>query len=146
MDVESVVERVAGDAGYSAFAALTAIEALQAAGGQHARLLVIIEASEESGSPALPAYMEALAAQIGEPALVVCLDSGCPTWDRLWLTTSLRGLLSVTVTVRVLEEGVHSGAAGGVLPSTFRILRELLSRIEDERTGGILLPELPVQL
>ena len=138
--------RGAGDDGYAAFAALTAIEAVQASGGAHARLVVIIEASEESGSPDLPAYMDELADRIGEPDLVVCLDSGCPTWDRLWLTTSLRGLIALTLTVRMLEEGVHSGAAGGVVPSTFRIMRELLSRVEDDTTGAILLRELHVEM
>ena len=138
--------RGGADDGYAAFAALSAIEAVQSAGAAHGRLLVLIEASEESGSPDLPAYMDALASQIGAPDLVVCLDSGCPTWDRLWLTTSLRGLVSITVTVRVLTEGVHSGAAGGIAPSTFRILRQLLSRVEDETTGEILLPELHVEM
>ncbi|MDT7732805.1 MAG: hypothetical protein QOK45_3112, partial [Mycobacterium sp.] len=90
--------------------------------------------------------MEAFADRIGRPDLVVCLDSGCATWDRLWLTTSLRGLVAVTLTVRVLTEGVHSGAAGGVVPSTFRIMRDLLSRVEDETTGEILVPELHVAL
>ena len=145
-DGDRIYGRGGADDGYAAFAALSAIEAARASGGTHARLIVVIEASEESGSPDLPAYIDALAPRIGQPDLVICLDSGCPTWDRLWLTTSLRGLVSVTVTVRVLEEGVHSGAAGGVVPSTFRILRELLSRIEDERTGDILLPELHVEL
>ena len=145
-DADRIYGRGGADDGYAAFAALSAIEAVQTSGGTHARLVVLIEASEESGSPDLPAYIDALAPRIGEPDLVICLDSGCPTWDRLWLTTSLRGLLSVTVTVRVLEEGVHSGAAGGVVPSTFRILRELLSRIEDDRTGEIVLPELHVEL
>ncbi|MEY2432380.1 MAG: hypothetical protein QOC92_2105 [Acidimicrobiaceae bacterium] len=138
--------RGAADDGYAAFAALTAIEAVQSAGGEHARLVVIIEASEESGSPDLPAYIDALADRIGRPDLVVCLDSGCPTWDRLWLTTSLRGLVGLTLTVRVLTEGVHSGAAGGVVPSTFRILRRLLSRVEEEATGEILVPELHVPM
>ena len=138
--------RGAADDGYAAFAALTAIEAVQAAGGSHARLVVVIEASEESGSPDLPAYMEALAERVGRPDLVVCLDSGCATWDRLWLTTSLRGLIAVSLTVRMLTEGVHSGAAGGVVPSTFRILRDLLSRVEDETSGEILVPELHAEL
>ena len=138
--------RGAGDDGYAAFAAMTAIEAVQASGGTHARLVVIIEASEESGSPDLPAYIEAFADRIGTPDLVVCLDSGCATWDRLWLTTSLRGLVSFTLTVRMLTEGVHSGAAGGVVPSTFRILRSLLARIEDSSTGELLVPELHVTI
>jgi acetylornithine deacetylase/succinyl-diaminopimelate desuccinylase-like protein len=146
LDGDNLYGRGGADDGYSAFAAMTAIEAVQAAGGEHARLLVIIEASEESGSPDLPAYIDALADRIGQPDLVICLDSGCATWDRLWLTTSLRGLIAITLTVRVLSEGVHSGAAGGVVPSTFRILRELLARIEDSTTGALLLPELYVDL
>ncbi len=138
--------RGGADDGYAAFAAMTAIEAVQAAGGHHARCVVLIEASEESGSPDLPAYIDALADRIGVPDLVVCLDSGMATWERVWLTTSLRGLLAVDVTVRVLSEGVHSGVAGGVVPSTFRILRQLLARIEDQDTGAILVPELHVDI
>jgi acetylornithine deacetylase/succinyl-diaminopimelate desuccinylase-like protein len=138
--------RGGADDGYAAFAALTAIEALHAAGGRHARCVVLIEASEESGSPDLPAYVEALAERIGQPDLVVCLDSWCANYEQLWITTSLRGLLTVNLTVRVLDEGVHSGSAGGIVPSSFRIARQLLSRLEDESSGRILLPELHVEV
>ena len=137
--------RGAGDDGYAAFAALTAIEALQAQGVAHRRCVVLIEASEESGSPDLPAYVEALADRI-RPGLVVCLDSGCGDYDHLWATTSLRGIISGTLTVEVLSEGVHSGAASGIVPSSFRILRQLLGRIEDERTGEILVRECHVDV
>jgi acetylornithine deacetylase/succinyl-diaminopimelate desuccinylase-like protein len=137
--------RGAGDDGYAAFAALTAIEALQAQGVPHARCVVLIEASEESGSPDLPAYVEQLADRI-RPALVVCLDSGCGDYDHLWATTSLRGVTSGTLTVEVLREGVHSGAAGGIVPSSFRILRQVLGRLEDERTGKILVRECHVEV
>jgi len=131
--------RGTADDGYSTFAAVTA---LVEAGGGHGRVLVLVEASEESGSPDLGAYLEHLAPRIGTPRLVVCLDSGGLSYDRLWLTTSLRGMLIVTVTVDVLTEGIHSGQGGGVVPSSFRILRRILSRIEDEADGRILLPEL----
>jgi acetylornithine deacetylase/succinyl-diaminopimelate desuccinylase-like protein len=134
--------RGGADDGYAAFAALTAIEAIQQAGGRHARCVLVVEASEESGSPDLPAHIDALADRIGSPSLVVCLDSGCATYDRLWVTTSLRGLLGLSLRVRVLDEGVHSGSAGGVVPSSFRLLRQLLDRIEDAGTGELLLPEL----
>lgn len=134
--------RGGGDDGYAAFAAVTAIEALRAEGGPHARCVVLVEASEESGSPDLPAYVEALAPRIGNVSLVVCLDSSCATYDRLWVTTSLRGLASVELRVQVLDEGVHSGAASGIVPSSFRILRRLLDRIEDADTGRILVPEM----
>jgi len=141
---ERLYGRGGADDGYAAFASLAAIEAVRAEGASHARCVLLIEASEESGSPDLPAHVEALAARLGSPSLVMCLDSGCATFDRLWATTSLRGLAGVTVTVRVLEEGVHSGAAGGMVPSSFRLLRQLLDRIEDATTGRLLLPELHV--
>jgi acetylornithine deacetylase/succinyl-diaminopimelate desuccinylase-like protein len=134
--------RGGADDGYAAFASLTAVEALRAAGGSHARCVVLIEASEESGSPDLPAYVEHLAERIGTPSLVVCLDSWSPDDQRLWLTTSLRGLIQARLRVDVLHEGVHSGMAGGVVPSSFRVLRHLLDRVEDSATGRILLPEL----
>ncbi|MGH7400531.1 MAG: M20/M25/M40 family metallo-hydrolase [Candidatus Rokuibacteriota bacterium] len=137
--------RGAGDDGYASFAALTAIETLQAQGIPHARCVVLIEASEESGSPDLPAYVERLADRI-RPDLVVCLDSGCGDYDHLWATTSLRGILSGTLTVEVLGEGVHSGAASGIVPSSFRILRQVLDRLEDDRTGRILVSECHVEI
>jgi acetylornithine deacetylase/succinyl-diaminopimelate desuccinylase-like protein len=136
--------RGAADDGYSVFAALSSIEALRAAGGRHARCLVIIEGSEESGSPDLGPTLDLLSQRIGTPSLVIALDSGCPTYDRLWRTTSLRGLVGGTLTVKVLDEGVHSGDAGGVVPSSFRIARNLISRVEDETNGEILLDELRV--
>ena len=136
--------RGGADDGYAAFASLAAIEAVQRAGGAHARCVVLVEASEESGSLDLPAHLKALSERIGTPSLVVCLDSGCNDYDRLWVTTSLRGLAGGTLTVDILEEGVHSGSASGVVPSTFRIARQLLERIEDAGTGEIRLRPLHV--
>src|SRR5262249_46806972 len=118
---------------------------LQAQGVPHARAVVLIEASEESGSPDLPFYVERLAERI-RPNLVVCLDSGCGDYEHLWATTSLRGVVSGTLRVDVLSEGVHSGAASGIVPSSFRILRQLLARLEDERTGEILVKECHVAI
>jgi acetylornithine deacetylase/succinyl-diaminopimelate desuccinylase-like protein len=134
--------RGGADDGYAMFASLAALLALKEQGIAHARAVIVIEACEESGSPDLPFYIEHLAARIGEPDLVVCLDSGCGNYEQLWLTTSLRGLVNGNLTVRVLTEGVHSGAGSGIVPSSFRILRGLLSRIEDEATGRIKLGEL----
>ena len=138
--------RGGADDGYAAFAALLAIEAARAEGCPQARCIVVIEASEESGSPDLPAHIEALGDRLGAPELVVCLDSGCLDTERLWVTTSLRGLASGTLTVEVLTEGVHSGKASGIVPSSFRLLRQLLDRLEDSATGHVLLPELHVRL
>jgi acetylornithine deacetylase/succinyl-diaminopimelate desuccinylase-like protein len=141
-DRDRLYGRGGADDGYSAFAALTAIEHVQAVGGRHARCVVLIEASEESGSPDLPAYVDALADRIGSPSLIVCLDSGCADYDHLWVTTSLRGVANIVLQVDVLTHGVHSGAASGVVASSFRILRRLLDRVEDPDTGEILVPSL----
>jgi len=143
---EKLFGRGGADDGYAMFGALTAILALRDAGIPHARAVVLIEACEESGSYDLPHYVDHLAPRLGQPSLVVCLDSGCGNYDQLWLTTSLRGMVAGTLSVRVLEEGVHSGDASGVVPSSFRILRRLLSRLEDETTGELRPSELQVQI
>jgi acetylornithine deacetylase/succinyl-diaminopimelate desuccinylase-like protein len=139
LEGERLYGRGGADDGYAIFSALSAIEAVQASGGSHDRCVVLIEASEESGSPDLIAHVDALAATIGSPSLVVCLDSGCLDYDRLWVTTSLRGLAGGVLRVDVLKEGVHSGGASGVVPSSFRIMRQLLDRVEDAKTGAVLI-------
>jgi acetylornithine deacetylase/succinyl-diaminopimelate desuccinylase-like protein len=138
--------RGSADDGYSTFSAVAAVEAVRVAGGAHRRCVVLIEASEESGSPDLPAHLEALGDRLGVPSLVVALDSWCGDYDRLWTTTSLRGLVDLGLEVEVLTEGVHSGSAGGVVPSSFRVLRQLLDRIEDAASGELLLPQLHVDI
>ncbi|HVI57368.1 MAG TPA: M20 family metallopeptidase [Luteimonas sp.] len=138
--------RGGADDGYAIFGSLAAIQALQDQGAPHARCVVLIEACEESGSYDLPAYVDHLADRIGKPSLVVCLDSGCGNYDQLWCTTSLRGLAGGNFTVKVLSEGVHSGDASGVVPSSFRLLRQLLARVEDAETGRILLEGLHVEV
>jgi len=129
--------RGGADDGYAMFGAFSALTALAEQKAPHARAVILIEACEESGSPDLPFYVDHLAPRIGSPSLVVCLDSGCGNYDQLWLTTSLRGMLAGTLAVEVLEEGVHSGDASGVVPSSFRIMRRLLTRLEDEESGAI---------
>jgi acetylornithine deacetylase/succinyl-diaminopimelate desuccinylase-like protein len=138
--------RGGADDGYAIFGSLAALLALHEQGVPHARCVIMIEACEESGSYDLPHYVEHLADRIGSPSLVVCLDSGCGNYDQLWLTTSLRGMTGGNLTVQVLEEGVHSGDASGVVPSSFRVLRELLSRLEDPATGRIHPEELYVDI
>jgi acetylornithine deacetylase/succinyl-diaminopimelate desuccinylase-like protein len=145
-DGERLYGRGGADDGYAIFASLAALNALQERGIPHGRCVVIIEFSEESGSPDLPAYVDHFADRIGSPELVVCLDSGSGNYDQLWSTTSLRGLVGGQLRVDVLGEGVHSGDASGVVPSSFRVLRALLSRLEDENTGAILPAALSVEI
>ena len=138
--------RGGADDGYSAFAVVAALQALRAGGGSHRRCVALIEASEESGSPHLPAHLDALTELMGDISLVICLDSGASDYDALWLTTSLRGLISAELRVDVLDRGMHSGMVSGPVPSSMRILRQLLDRIEDPATGRILLDSFHVDV
>jgi acetylornithine deacetylase/succinyl-diaminopimelate desuccinylase-like protein len=134
--------RGSADDGYAVFAALAAVIALDADGHARPRCVGLIETCEESGSYDLPAYIDALLPRIGNVKLVVALDSGAGNYDQLWATTSLRGLVNGTLTVSMLNEGVHSGGAGGVVADTFRIARRLLDRIDDSFTGATKLSQL----
>jgi acetylornithine deacetylase/succinyl-diaminopimelate desuccinylase-like protein len=138
--------RGGADDGYAAYASLTALRVLATDGRPRARCVVLIEACEESGSFDLPAYIEHLKGRIGTPSLVVCLDSGCANYDQLWMTTSLRGMVAGDLTVKILREGVHSGDASGIVPSSFRILRRVLDRIEDAETGAVRIDALHTEI
>jgi acetylornithine deacetylase/succinyl-diaminopimelate desuccinylase-like protein len=138
--------RGGADDGYAVFGSLTAIRALQEQGIDHAHCVVLIEGCEESGSFDLPYYIDKLGNRIGSPSLVVCLDAECGNYDQFWCTTSLRGNLTGNLQAEVLTEGVHSGGAGGIVPSSFRVLRQILSRIEDENDGRILLDDLHTEI
>src|SRR5438445_7544971 len=138
--------RGSADDGYAVFAALSGIGALQAQNVAHSRCVGMIETCEESGSYDLPAYLEALAPRMGRVDFVIGLDSGCGDYERMWDTTSLRGLAGGRLTVEVLTEGVHSGDASGVVPSSFRIARKLLDRVEDATTGRVLPAEFHTEI
>lgn len=138
--------RGGADDGYSAYCSLGAVMALRAQNAPHARTKILIEASEESGSPDIDAWMEILARDLEDVSLIICADGSCCTYDRLWTASSLRGIAWGKLTVRVLDEGVHSGEASGVVPSPFRIMRALISRIEDERTGEVIAHALRAQI
>mmetsp|Transcript_31100 Transcript_31100/g.87167 ORF Transcript_31100/g.87167 Transcript_31100/m.87167 type:complete len:486 (-) Transcript_31100:130-1587(-) len=132
--------RGGADDGYSAFSALLAVHVLRRQGLPHKRIVILIEASEESGSVDLPFYINHLKDLIGTPSLVVCLDSGSGNYEQLWITNSLRGIVVGDLCVQVIGEGVHSGNASGVVPGSFRIVRQLLDRVEDSKTGRIICP------
>jgi len=130
--------RGSADDGYATYAAITAIQALKSQQVEHPRIVGLIETCEESGSPDLLPYVDALRARMGDVGLVICLDSGAGNYDQLWLTTSLRGMASGTLKVEILTEGIHSGDASGLVPSSFRIMRHVLDRLEDSETGRLL--------
>src|SRR5277367_5051728 len=138
--------RGGADDGYAVFSSLTAIAALKEQKVALPRCVILIEASEESGSVHLPAHLDALGEHLGEPSLVVCLDAECGNYQQLWTTTSLRGNLVGRLKVRVLSEGAHSGLASGIAPTAFRLIQQLLERVENPLTGELLLDELHARI
>lgn len=144
-DGQKLYGRGGADDGYAIFGAITALAALHESGKPHPKICIVIEGSEESGSRDLPAYMDLIREKIQDTSLVICLDSGCGNYDQLWVTSSLRGIVVGDLKVSVLTEGVHSGDASGVVPSSFRIARQLLGRLESAETGEILPQELHCQ-
>ena len=138
--------RGGADDGYAIFASVCTVNALLDQGISLPRIVILIECSEESGSPDLPFYMDHCADVIGSPDLVICLDSGAGNYEQFWTTTSLRGLIGCTLRVDILKEGVHSGGGSGIAPSSFRLVRELLSRLENEDTGHIIVENLKVEI
>ena len=138
--------RGALDDGYGGYVCITALKMLQEQGVPYPRSHFLIETCEESGSYDLPPYLELLTEDLGEPDLIVVLDSGGPDYEHIWVTEALRGLVAGNLSVKVSNEGVHSGMSGGVIPSSFRIQRMLLDRVEDSKTGEILVPEMHVEI
>ncbi len=135
---EKLYGRGGADDGYAVFASLCAVEYLLKTSAKKPHIKIAIEFSEESGSEDLPYYFQEFKSRFGSPNLIVCLDSGAGNYDQMWSTTSLRGLVSGVLKVDVLDEGVHSGDASGVVASSFRVAREILNKLEDPRTGEIL--------
>lgn len=134
------------DDGYGGYLCATSVRLLQEAGIPHPRCTFLIETCEESGSFDLPPYLDALTGELGNPDMIVVMDSGGPDYDHIWMTEALRGLVSGTLSVKVSHEGIHSGNSGGSIPSSFRIIRELLDRVEDSKTGEVLIPEMHVEI
>lgn len=126
------------DDGYGGYAGVLSVLGLQEQDIPHPTCRFLIETGEESGSPDLEFYLDELKPQLGIPDLVIVLDTGGMDYDRLWVTQSLRGIVAGTLSVNVSSVGVHSGHGSGVMPSSFRLARQLLSRLEDEETGEIL--------
>jgi len=134
------------DDGYGGYLCATSVRLLQEAGTPHPRCTFLIETCEESGSFDLPPYLDALSGDLGNPDMIVVMDSGGPDYDHIWMTEALRGLVSGTLSVKVSHEGIHSGNSGGSIPSSFRIIRELLDRVEDSETGEVMIPEMHVEI
>ena len=132
--------RGAADDGYALFAIVESIKLIQLQNAKHGRIVVTIESGEESGSPDLVYYLKKLKDRIGNPDLMICMDSGCKDYNALWLTTSLRGVFLFELEVECLKESVHSGTGSGIAPDSFTVMRQLLDRLDDSKTSKVLAP------
>jgi len=137
--------RGGGDDGYSPFSTMLAIKNAQMQGVKHPRIALVLETEEESGSPNLIDLLNIAKDYIGSPDYLFCLDSGAFDYNQLWLTSSLRGVTLCDLTVSAGKGGYHSGEVGGIVPETFRVVRDLLNRLDDPKTGKCM-PELDTQM
>ncbi len=134
--------RGAVDDGYCFYSTLTAVKALEVSGKSHPRICGLFETDEESGSTDLAQYINMLKDRVGSPAFICILDLFATDFSRVWITQSLRGIVGLIVKVSVLSAPSHSGVASGIVPSSFRIMRALLDRLEDSRTGEVLIKSM----
>ena len=131
--------RGASDDGYALFAMIEAVKLIQMQNGKHSRIVITLESGEESGSPDLVPYLKKLNNRIGNPDLMICMDSGCKDYSSLWLTTSLRGIINFELEIECLKESTHSGNSG-VAPDSFTVLRILLDRLDDSKSSKVKAP------
>jgi len=108
------------------------------------RIVLVLEAEEESGSPNLVPLLKIAKESIGVPDAMFCLDSGAFDYEQLWITSSLRGICIIDLTVELGQAAYHSGEVGGIVPETFRIIRTLIDRLDDSKTADVI-PELNVE-
>ena len=101
---------------------------------------VFVEGEEEVGSPNLPRFLEAYGDLLGADVIVIA-DSANWRVGTPALTTSLRGLISVIVEVRTLDNAVHSGMFGGAVPDALTVLTRVLSGLHDD-DGNVAVPGL----
>ncbi|MGD0608394.1 MAG: dipeptidase [Streptosporangiaceae bacterium] len=101
---------------------------------------VLVEGEEEIGSPSLEPFLDAYAARL-RADVVVFADAVNWATDVPALTTTLRGGCSVTVEVRTLRYGVHSGIYGGAVPDALTVLCRLLATLHDDH-GDVAVPGL----
>ena len=93
---------------------------------------IIGEGSEEQGTGGLEAFVPEHADLLRADAIVVC-DAGNFAVGVPSLTTSLRGLANVVVTVRTLSSPMHSGMFGGAAPDALAALIDMLATLRDEQ-------------
>lgn len=103
-----------------------------------AKITLLFEGEEESGSPSLRPFLEANRDELKADFACVC-DTGMWDRDTPAITTGLRGLVGEEITVQAADRDLHSGHFGGAAANPIRILSKILADIHDE-TGRITIP------
>jgi len=141
-----VYGRGTNDDGYNSFLVITALRYLEEHNLPHPKITILLETGEESSDEEITRYLHDLHDSIGDVDLICILDAESQDYETVWMCKSLRGVVAGVLSVKHLAVPCHSGMATGLVPSTFRIARELISRIENEKTGEILFPEAHVEI
>lgn len=136
--------RGSADDGYSVYMTITIWKLLEEYNIPHGRFVLIAESSEESSSIDLPKYIgnDNVLKIINNPDLIICLDAGCDDYEKMYLTSSLRGCMTLDLNVNTLKKPIHSSNAG-VVPEPFNVLREVIGKLIDDQ--GNFIKELPDQ-
>jgi acetylornithine deacetylase/succinyl-diaminopimelate desuccinylase-like protein len=117
------------------------VAALRAhAGRLPVSVTVFVEGEEEIGSDSLPAILERHGERLRADAIVLA-DSMNWAIGEPALTTTLRGMIRVLVTVTTLDHGIHSGMFGGAVPDALMALVRILAGLHDDE-GNLAVPGL----
>lgn len=127
--------RGSSDDCYAFYSALLSVKACQESGVPHPRVVITIEGSEEGGTGEdLEHYMKTYKdSHIGQPIVVICLDSDAFSEETLVISSSLRGCLIFDLKVSCFTENVHTGYSG-IVPDPYHIAMTLISKLVDFST------------
>ena len=101
-------------------------------------LTIFLEGEEESGSPSLIPFLEQNREELSADLALIC-DTGLFESTQPAITTMLRGLAKVELTVKAATRDLHSGMYGGLAQNPIRVLSRILGNLHDD-TGRVQVP------
>ncbi len=129
---DRIYGRGTSDDGAGIVVHLGALKALQDVnGGLPVNVVVFIEGEEEVGSPSFKNFLQDHRDELNADVIIVA-DSGNWTTDIPAVTSSLRGVVTMDVTVRVLDHAVHSGMFGGPVLDAVTLASRLIATLHDD--------------
>lgn len=135
---ERIYGRGTSDDGAGVAVHVGALRAFQ--GELPVNVVVYVEGEEEVGSPSFANFLEKYRSQL-EADVIIVADSGNWTTEIPAITSSLRGVSTIDVSVRVLDHAVHSGMFGGPVLDAVTIASRLIASLHDD-DGNVVVPGL----